>query len=337
MRRLPVYILIDCSESMAGEPMEAVQKGLAAMFSSLRKDPHALETVCLSVITFDARAKVAVPLTEIAEFSTPTLTIKPGTALGAALQLLAARIKKEVTKTTSESKGDYRPIVFLLTDGQPTDDWEDAAAALKTVKPKLANIYAIGCGNDIDFHVLNEITDTAFHIRDVSGEMIAKFFIWMSASVQSMSQGADTPISLEKSPFAQGGGFDLIDPDNLPLRSDVPMQVFLHCRCMNTRQFYMLRYSFQEEHQVYLARAVHELPDDFFSEGNDVPPAISSDLLYGSVPCPFCGNIGWGQCGNCGQISCNPDPLPPQIQCPSCQTVLRTGESGTFEVTRSSG
>jgi uncharacterized protein YegL len=322
---------------MAGEPIEGVQKGLAAMLNTLRRDPHALETVWISVITFDANAKQVVPLTEVSDFNIPTLSIKPGTSLGAALQLLAIRIKKDVQRTTADTKGDYRPIVFLLTDGQPTDNWEDAAAALKTVKPKLANIYAIGCGRDVDFNVLSEITDIAYHMKEVSGEMIAKFFVWLSASVQSMSQGAESPISLEKSPFANSGGFDLIDPYNLPIRSDVPLQVFLHSRCMNTKQFYMMRYVFIDEHKVYLAKSAHKLPDDFFSEGGDVPPAISSDLLYGGVPCPFCGNAGWGQCGNCGQISCNPDPLPPQIQCPTCLAILRDGGSGTFDVTRSSG
>jgi uncharacterized protein YegL len=229
MRRLPVYILIDCSESMAGEPIEAVQRGLVTMLQQLRRNPHALETVWLSVITFDARAQIAVPLTELSDFTIPTINIKPGTALGSALRLLTERIKRDVQKTTAETKGDYRPIVFLLTDGQPTDTWEDAADMLKLVKPKLANIYAIGCGNDVDFGVLTQITDIAYHIKNVSSEMIAKFFIWMSASVQSMSQGADTPISLEKSPFAESGGFDLIDPDNLPLRSDVPLQFFFFC------------------------------------------------------------------------------------------------------------
>lgn len=337
MRRLPVYILIDCSESMAGEPIDAVQRGLDAMLQQLRRNPHALESVCISVITFDARAKVAVPLTELSDFNIPVLSIKPGTALGAALKLLAERIKRDVQKTTNEIKGDYRPIVFLLTDGQPTDEWESAANTLKKVNPKLANIYAIGCGKEIDFSVLTQITDIAYHIKEVSSEMIAKFFIWMSASVQSMSQGADVPISLEKSPFAESGGFDLIDPDNLPLRSDVPLQIFLHCRCINTHKFYMMRYVFVEEYKVYLAKSVHVLPDDFFSEGRGVSPAVSSELLYGSIPCPFCANTSWAQCGNCGQIMCDPDPTPPQIQCPSCQVILNVGSGTAFEVTRSSG
>jgi len=337
MRRLPVYILIDSSESMAGDPIEAVQKGLATMLAELRKNPYALETVALSVITFDACAKQVVPLTEIPQFTIPTLTIKPGTSLGAALRLLALRVKKEVQPTTHENKGDYRPIVFLLTDGQPTDDWESAAADLKNIRPKIANIYAIGCGEDVDFHVLNEITDIAYHLREVTSDMIAKFFIWMSASVQTMSQGADAPLSLEKSPFANSGGFDIIDPDNLPYRHDAPLQVFLHSRCINTRNYYMMRYAFVQEHNVYLAKSSHSLPEDFFSFGDVAPPPISSDLLYGSVPCPFCENPTWGQCGNCEQIFCGPEKPPPQVECPTCQAVLRIGEGGEFSVTRSLG
>ncbi|MDR1480593.1 MAG: hypothetical protein LBJ00_16810 [Planctomycetaceae bacterium] len=131
-----------------------------------------------------------------------------------------------------------------MTEGQPTDTWEDAANSLKSIKPRLANIYAVGCGKEVDFGVLTQITDIAYHIKNVYDEMIAKFFIWMSASVQSMSQGADTPISLEKSPFAESGGFELIDPGNIPFRSDVPLQIFLHCCCMNIRKFYVMRYTF---------------------------------------------------------------------------------------------
>ncbi len=337
MRRLPVYILIDCSESMAGEPMDAVQKGLEAMLKKLKTDPHAMETVYMSLITFSAKAKQIVPLTEVSQFHIPPkLTIKPGTGMGAALRLLRERIQSEVQRTTVDQKGDYRPIVFLLTDGQPTDAWEDAAAALKSVHPKIASIYAIGCGEDVDFHVLSEVTDIAYHMKDVSSDMISKFFVWMSASVQAMSQGADTPLSLEKTPFLDGA-FDVIDPENLPYRSDVPLQVFLHARCVSTRKFYLMRYVFVPDHQVYLAKSAHDVPEDFFADGAASPPSISSDLLYGAVNCPYCGNESWGQCGACGQIFCGPENAPPEIQCPSCMALLRSGHASSFNVTRSSG
>ena len=61
-RRLPVYLLIDTSGSMRGEPIESVKVGVEAMLSALRRDPYALETVNISIITYDREVKV---LTEV--------------------------------------------------------------------------------------------------------------------------------------------------------------------------------------------------------------------------------------------------------------------------------
>ena len=52
MRRLPVYLLLDTSGSMMGEPIEAVKNGVEILVSSLRQDPYALETAHLSIISF---------------------------------------------------------------------------------------------------------------------------------------------------------------------------------------------------------------------------------------------------------------------------------------------
>ncbi len=64
MRRLPVYLLIDTSGSMYGEPIESVKNGLQSLMSSLRQDPYALETAFLSVIEFNSEATQIVPLTD---------------------------------------------------------------------------------------------------------------------------------------------------------------------------------------------------------------------------------------------------------------------------------
>ncbi len=106
MRRLPVYILLDTSGSMYGEPIEAVKNGVQVLVSTLRSDPYALETAYLSVITFNSSAQQDVPLTELASFQQPNLTASGCTALGEALSLLAQKADTEVTKTSSEQKGD---------------------------------------------------------------------------------------------------------------------------------------------------------------------------------------------------------------------------------------
>ena len=67
-RRLPVYLLLDTSGSMRGEPIQALKVGVQSLISSLRQDPHALESVHVSIITFDAKPRIVCPLTGLEDF-----------------------------------------------------------------------------------------------------------------------------------------------------------------------------------------------------------------------------------------------------------------------------
>ena len=122
MRRLPVYFLVDVSESMIGEPIQQVENGMRQIVQELRTDPYALETAFISVIAFAGKAKSLSPLTELYKFYPPTFPIGGGTFLGAALDFLMNDIDRNVVKTTQERKGDWKPIIFLFTDGTPTDN-----------------------------------------------------------------------------------------------------------------------------------------------------------------------------------------------------------------------
>ena len=202
MRRLPVYLLLDTSGSMTGEPIEAVKNGVQMMVHSLRQNPQAIETAFVSIITFDSEAKQLIPLTDLASFQTVDLKAAGTTALGAALSLLADKLETEVTKTTLEQKGDWKPIVFIMTDGVPTDDWQAGFQKLKAVKKGLI----VGCaaGNNADDKVLKEISDQVVRLSNTDADSISKFFQWVSASI------ATTSTKVEET------GIDLTKKDQLP-------------------------------------------------------------------------------------------------------------------------
>lgn len=182
MRRLPVYLLIDTSGSMGGEPIEAVKNGVQVMISSLRQNPQAIETAFLSVITFDTTAQQLIPLTDLVSFQMPDIKAAGVTSLGEALKLLSHCIDKEVKKTSAESKGDWKPLVFIMTDGIPTDDnWQDGLNEFK--KRKVGNTIACAAGHSADPKILKQITENVVSLDTVDSAGVSKFFAWVTASI----------------------------------------------------------------------------------------------------------------------------------------------------------
>jgi uncharacterized protein YegL len=189
MRRLPIYLLLDVSGSMSGEPIEAVKNGLQVMMSSLRQNPHALETAYLSVITFESTATQVVPLTELEAFQIPSIRATGGTAMGAALKLLAEKINSEVKKSTAQAKGDWKPLVFIMTDGSPTDDIKEGLEAFK--KCKTGVVVACAAGAAANTKVLKQITEVVVRLDVADSATIGAFFKWVSASIGVSSEKVD--------------------------------------------------------------------------------------------------------------------------------------------------
>ena len=204
MRRLPVYILLDTSGSMRGEPIHSVNVGLQSMLSALRQDPYALESVHLSVITFDLEAKVYLPLTPLDQVQIPDLDVPSAgaTFMGAALELLAQEVGQLVQKSTDDVKGDWRPLLFLMTDGSPSDGYA-YQQMLPTIKQlNFATIVACAAGPKAKTESLLQLTSQVVVLDSMDSNSFASFFKWVSASVVagSSSAGVTDSISLPPPP-----------------------------------------------------------------------------------------------------------------------------------------
>ncbi|MBK9778215.1 MAG: VWA domain-containing protein [bacterium] len=166
MRRLPVYLLIDTSGSMKGEPIESVNVGLRTLLASLRQDPSALESVHLSIITFDRVAKVICPMESVESFQSPTIQTPDSgpTHTGEALALLCRQYDSEILQSTPDQKGDWKPLLFLMTDGSPSDNAKYQEMLLEVKKRKFGVIIGCAAGPHARTDSLAAFADHVFHL-----------------------------------------------------------------------------------------------------------------------------------------------------------------------------
>ncbi|ASJ70732.1 vWA domain-containing protein [Granulosicoccus antarcticus] len=194
MRRLPVYMLLDTSGSMQGEPIEAVNSGMETLIGALRQDPYALETVHMSVMTFDADAKTIIPLTPLEDVLLPQITTPRSgpTHLGLALETLGVQVSKDVIKGSDAEKGDWAPYLFIMTDGKPSDTQLYAEQCIAMRKLGFASIVGCAAGPKAKEDDLKPLCDHIVRLDTMDSSAFAKLFKWVSEIIASGNKSLGT-------------------------------------------------------------------------------------------------------------------------------------------------
>ena len=353
MRRLPIYLVLDVSESMAGDPLAELGHTMESIVDSLRQDPHALESVHLSVIAFAGKAQLIVPMVELMTFYPPRLPLGGGTALGAALDELMTRIEVDVKKTTADQRGDWEPIVYLLTDGRPTDNTDHAIARWQRHFASRAHLIAVTLGPAADLALLKRLTDDVVAMESASAEALGRFAKWVTASVAAQSQaidiaeGTSSRLSIAK---AEEVGINLIKQSDVSSWAPMDERVAVFTgRCHRTSRPYLLKYASVavpgtfgtgDWDHFYGLEGCYPLEESYFEWSSIVPlhAAISTSQIEGVPPCPHCGaRTTLAKC-SCGKLMCCNGPGVQQ--CPWCdQSVEFVAEShgAGFDMTRGLG
>lgn len=193
-RRLLAYFLLDTSGSMNGEPIQALNNGFNGLISMLRIDPQAMDSLHLSVITFDREVKNIIPLTALANFYPMEITCPDSgpTHTGAALEMIAELVQKDLVKGSADEKGDWQPLLFIFTDGKPSDiqKYRQMIPVLRGLE--FGAIVGCAAGPKADEQFLKELTDHVVKLDTTDAITLSSFFRWVSSSITQGGHSQNT-------------------------------------------------------------------------------------------------------------------------------------------------
>jgi uncharacterized protein YegL len=147
-RRCPTLLLLDVSASMSGKPLEELQAGLTQYIDEVAADSLAKRRLEIAIVTFGGSVQVVQEFATPDRIVVPTLVATGDTPMGQAIVTGLDLLRDRRVELSSQAVSQYKPWIFLITDGGPTDDgkdiWHEGVRRLKEVRGKRAQFFAVG-------------------------------------------------------------------------------------------------------------------------------------------------------------------------------------------------
>ena len=192
--RCPCVLLLDTSTSMRGQPIDELNAGLQAFRQELMEDELAAKRVEVAVVSFG-------PVTVETDFQTPdvftppTLEANGETPMGSAIEQALSMVQERKETYKQNGINYYRPWVFLITDGAPTDPWGNAAQAVQAGEQDGSIAFFPVGVQDANMDVLAKLSKRT--PLKLQGLQFQDLFAWLSKSLQRVSQSQlGTEVSL---------------------------------------------------------------------------------------------------------------------------------------------
>ncbi|MCT7979598.1 vWA domain-containing protein [Laspinema olomoucense] len=185
--RCPVILLLDTSGSMCGKPIEQLNTGIATFKQEIETDNMATLRVEVAIITFGSNVSMFQDFTTVDNFIISNLTANGNTPMGEAINYGLDVL--EDRKQTYRNKGIqyYRPWVFLVTDGAPTDSWQNAAQRVRDGDQQKKHLFFVVGVQGADMNILSQIAPSNRPPLMLNGLDFKSMFQWISASVTQVS------------------------------------------------------------------------------------------------------------------------------------------------------
>ena len=189
--RVPCLLLLDTSGSMNGSPISELNMGVQTFKDELMSDGLAAKRVEVAIISFGSTPDVVQDFVGAEAFHPPQLRAEGATAMGAAIEEGLRRLETRKRMYQQNGLSYYRPWLFLITDGAPTDSVSNAAQLVRAGEARKSfSFYGVGAGANADFNLLNTICPPERPAVKLNGLRFRELFSWLSKSMGSVSRSA---------------------------------------------------------------------------------------------------------------------------------------------------